>query len=88
MNSYLVIGVILVVILLFLLKGVPLKAVRLLSSGLVKVLIGALLLFFLNVFGANFGLHVPINLFTVFVSGFLGLPGLASLVAIHIILLP
>ncbi|TCT24662.1 inhibitor of the pro-sigma K processing machinery [Melghiribacillus thermohalophilus] len=88
MDAYLIIGVILGVILLLFVVGVPTKIFKYLSQGVIKIVIGALLLFFLNVFGANFGIHVPINLFTTLITGFLGLPGLASLVAIHMIVFP
>ncbi len=79
---------IVVAIVLILLKGIPVQTLRILSQGVVKILIGALILFFLNVFGANFGLHIPINLFTTVISGFLGVSGVTSLFAIHMFLLP
>lgn len=69
-------------IVLFLLVGTPLKPIRFVGQGIVKLLIGALLLFFLNVLGNQFGIHIPINLATSAVSGFLGIPGLCALVAI------
>lgn len=71
----------LIVILLFI--GAPVKPVRYIGQGVIKILIGALFLFFLNAFGNQFGIHVPINLVTASVSGFLGIPGLCSLVAIQ-----
>ncbi|MBY0121974.1 pro-sigmaK processing inhibitor BofA family protein [Bacillus sp. S/N-304-OC-R1] len=70
-------------ILLLLFIGTPLKPVKMVGQGVIKVLIGALFLFFLNTFGNQFGIHVPINLVTASVSGFLGIPGLFSLVAIQ-----
>lgn len=70
-------------ILLLLLIGTPLKPVKMIGQGVIKVLIGALFLFFLNTFGNQFGIHVPINFITASVSGFLGIPGLFSLVAIQ-----
>lgn len=75
------------IIILLLTVGAPVKPMKLLGQGSVKLVIGVLLLFFVNVFGANFGIHVPINLFTALVSGILGLFGVASLVAIHIFIL-
>lgn len=71
-------------IVLVLLMGAPLKPIRIVGQVFVKVLIGALFLFFLNAFGASFDLHVPINLVTSTVSGLLGLPGLAALVLIEL----
>jgi inhibitor of the pro-sigma K processing machinery len=50
---------------------------------MVKLLIGALFLFFLNVAGNRYGIHVPINFATSAISGFLGIPGLFALVAIQ-----
>lgn len=69
-------------IVIFLLVGAPLKPLRWMGQGVVKLLIGALLLFFLNILGNQFGIHIPINLATSAVSGFLGIPGLFALVAI------
>jgi inhibitor of the pro-sigma K processing machinery len=72
-----------VLILLLLSIGTPFKPVRFIGQGVIKVLIGALLLFFLNVLGNQIGLHVPINFITSAISGLLGLPGLFALVAIQ-----
>lgn len=71
----------LIILLLFI--GAPLKPVRFIGQGVIKLLIGALFLFFLNAFGNQFGIHVPINLITSSISGFLGIPGLFALVAIQ-----
>jgi inhibitor of the pro-sigma K processing machinery len=72
---------VLVFLLLFL--GAPAKPLRVISQGVIKIVIGAFLLFFLNVLGNQFGVHVPINLMTSAVSGLLGIPGLCALVAIE-----
>ena len=69
-------------ILLFLFVGTPIKPIRYIGQGIIKLLIGALLLFFLNTLGNQFGVHVPINIATSAVSGFLGIPGLAALVVV------
>lgn len=60
------------------------KVFRFIGQALMKLMIGALLLFFLNAVGNQFGLYVPINFMTAFVSGFLGLPGVAALTAIQL----
>jgi len=77
--------VVLIVLLLFI--GAPVKPTRVLGHSMVKLGIGVLFLFFFNVFGATFGLHIPINLFTVIVSGLLGLFGVASLAAVQVFLI-
>jgi len=84
LNSLFVIGAIVACIILLLLVGAPLKSTRFLGQGVVKLGIGILFLFFFNVFGGSLGLHIPINAFTVVVSGFLGVFGIASLTAIQL----
>jgi inhibitor of the pro-sigma K processing machinery len=87
MNPTLVITSMVVLIVVLLVVGAPIKPMRFLGQGAVKLVIGVLLLFFFNVFGASLGLHLPINIFTALTIGFLGLPGLASLTALHIFVL-
>lgn len=87
MSSTLVISIMVVLIVILLFVGAPVKPMRFFANSTVKIGIGILFLFFFNVFGASFGLHIPVNLFTVIVSGFLGLFGLGSLAAIHLFVL-
>ncbi|WP_010094922.1 pro-sigmaK processing inhibitor BofA family protein [Ornithinibacillus scapharcae] len=88
MDSTIIIGIMVAVIVLLLFVGASFKPLRFITTGTVKLGIGILFLFFFNVIGGSFGLHIPINLFTAVVSGFLGLFGVASLAAIHMIILP
>ncbi|MBM7572481.1 pro-sigmaK processing inhibitor BofA family protein [Aquibacillus albus] len=87
MDTTVVITSLIVLIALLLIVGAPLKPMQFLAQGSVKLVIGVLFLFFFNVFGASIGLHIPINVFTAIIAGFLGLPGLASLTALHIFVL-
>lgn len=70
-------------ILLLLVLGAPLKPIRWIGQGVIRLMIGALLLFFLNAFGSLVDINIPINIITASVSGFLGIPGLISLIAIE-----
>lgn len=72
-------GVIIVVMFI----GAPLKPFRFIGQGIIKILIGALFLFFLNALGTSIGLYIPINLATATVSGILGIPGVLALIAIE-----
>lgn len=83
MEPIIVISILGGLILVLLFSGAPFKPVRFLGQAVVKLLIGALFLFFLNAAGNSFGIHVPINFATSAVSGFLGIPGLFALVAIQ-----
>lgn len=87
MGSTWVIFIMVGLIILLLFVGAPVKPLRFIANSTVKLGIGILFLFFLNVFGGAIGLHVPINLFTVVVSGFLGVFGVASLAAIHLFII-
>ena len=83
MEPLMVVSIIFILIVLLLLMGTPSKPLKFLGSLFTKVVIGGMLLFFLNAFGSNFGLHVPINAVTAGVAGILGVPGLLSLAAIQ-----
>jgi len=87
MSSLWVIGLMIVLIVVLLFVGAPIKPVRLAGQAMVRVGIGVMLLFFFNVFGGTLGLYIPINLFTTLVSGFLGIFGIVSLAAIHFFLI-
>lgn len=84
--SVLIVGIIGLLFLL-LIVGAPFKPLKWLGSILMKVIIGSVLLFFVNAFGTSFGLHIPINLFTSSIAGLLGLPGLTALVIIKTMIL-
>lgn len=83
MEPIIVIAVLGGLIVLLLFAGTPIKPVRFVGQAAIKILIGALFLFFLNAAGNRYGIHVPINFATSAVSGFLGVPGLFALVAIQ-----
>lgn len=87
MSSVVVISIMIAMIILLLLLGAPVKPTRFIAQSTVKLGIGILFLFFFNVFGGSIGLHIPINLFTVIISGFLGLFGVTSLAAIQIFII-
>ncbi|SFE64057.1 pro-sigmaK processing inhibitor BofA family protein [Alteribacillus iranensis] len=73
---------------LFLLLGPSTKWMKWTGSIFVRLVVGAVALFLLNVFGGVFEYHLPINLFTVSVSGLLGFPGVLMLVAVDLFILP
>lgn len=83
MNPILIIAVLGGLIMLLLFSGAPIKPARFVGLAAIKILIGALFLFFLNTLGNQYGIHVPINFITSAISGFLGIPGLFALVAIQ-----
>lgn len=69
---------------LLLVIGLPSTPLKLVGKLMTRLIVAVLLLFFVNLFGAQFGLHVPINGFTALISAALGVPGVLSLTAIHL----
>lgn len=62
---------------------VPVKFVlKLIYNGI----IGGIMLWFLNIVGSYFGLHIAINPVTALVAGFLGVPGVILLVVLKYVL--
>ncbi|WP_096186123.1 pro-sigmaK processing inhibitor BofA family protein [Evansella halocellulosilytica] len=88
MEPVLVITLLGSLIFLLLILGAPMKPLRWIGQGAIKLLIGALLLFFLNAFGTLIGYSLPINIFTATVSGFLGVPGIIALIFADMLLIP
>ena len=62
---------------------VPLK--KILKLVLNSVL-GGLVIFIINLVGANFGFHVGLNIFTSILVGLLGLPGAVILIIIKLLI--
>ena len=75
-------------IFLLLIVGAPLKPIKWVGKGAIRLLIGALMLYFLNVFGNIIEYSLPINFFTAGVTGFLGIPGLITLILTDLLFIP
>ncbi|MDQ0176337.1 pro-sigmaK processing inhibitor BofA family protein [Bacillus chungangensis] len=88
MSPIIIISIFVGLIFILLAFGATKKPLRIVGQSMMKLLIGALLLFFLNLAGSKIGIHVPINFATSVVSGFLGIPGVLALVAIQRFILP
>lgn len=71
-----------ILILILLVIGAPIKPIQFVGNIAVKLIIGALMLFFVNAIGTFVNFHIPINGVTAAVSGFLGVPGVVLLIAI------
>lgn len=60
---------------------------RWLGKGIVRLAIGAFLLFVFNLFAGTYDFQIPLNLVTVGVSGVLGIPGIMGLICIKLFIL-
>ncbi|MEY8351579.1 pro-sigmaK processing inhibitor BofA family protein [Bacillus cereus] len=88
MNSTLVIGGILTLVFILLIFGASTKPLQFIGKLFVKVMVGVVLLFAVNVVGTYLGFHIPINLGTASVSSVLGIPGVCALVIIKLYIMP
>ncbi|MEN1939328.1 pro-sigmaK processing inhibitor BofA family protein [Paenibacillus sp. 102] len=88
MNSTLVIGGMLTLVFVLLVFGASMKPLQFIGKMFVKVIIGVVLLFAVNVIGTYFGFHIPINLGTASISSILGIPGICALVIIKLYIMP
>lgn len=83
MNQTIIIfSVAFIIVMLLLIKGVK-KTGKIIGSLIVKGIIGVLILYTLNVVGAQKGIHIPINEITASISALLGIPGIVALVVIQ-----
>ena len=49
-------------------------------------ILGGVVIFIINVIGANFGFHIGLNFFTSILIGLLGLPGVVCLIIIKLLI--
>jgi inhibitor of the pro-sigma K processing machinery len=62
------------------------KPLKLISKLIINSLIGIVLLLIANYGGSFFGFELPINIITILVAGFLGIPGILLLVCFQLLL--
>jgi inhibitor of the pro-sigma K processing machinery len=74
------------VFLIWIIGKILLKPIKLVVKLLYNSIIGLVLLLVLNFVGGFFGLTIAINLVTVLVAGFLGVPGLILLLVLQYLL--
>ncbi len=65
---------------------VVLKPVKILWKLIMNSIIGLILLLLVNYGGAHFDFLLPINIITILVAGFLGIPGILLLICFQLLL--
>lgn len=75
-----ILGIVVLFIIVNLIKA-PIKIIiKLIANGVV----GVILLYVVNLIGANFGIQIGINFVTALISGILGIPGVIALILIQL----
>ncbi|PKM75776.1 MAG: SigmaK-factor processing regulatory BofA [Firmicutes bacterium HGW-Firmicutes-15] len=84
-TNIIIAGLFLLVI-IFIMAQLIMKPVKLLWKLIINSAIGLILLLMANYGAAYFGFALPINIITVLVAGFLGIPGILLLVCFQLLL--
>ncbi len=74
------------IVIVFIIAQVIMKPIKLLWKIILNSVIGLVLLMVVNYLGAYFAFNLPINIITVLIAGFLGIPGILLLVAFQLLL--
>lgn len=78
---------ILVLIILYVIAKVFMQPIKLLWKLVINSAIGIILLLIVNYVGAYVDFSLPINIITVLVAGFLGLPGILLLICFQLLMM-
>ena len=70
----------------FLFGRLLVKPMKFILKLLLNSIIGAVLIFLINLIGANFSFHIGLNVVTSVVIGILGIPGAVLLVVLKLII--
>ena len=74
-------------IMVFILIGklfvIPIKKI---AKLIANSILGAILIYIINVIGANYSFHIGLNWWTILCSGFLGIPGVILIIIIKLVL--
>lgn len=62
------------------------KPIRFLLKLLINTVLGFVLLWLINFFGGSFGIELQLTLLNALIVGFLGIPGVLLLLALHFFL--
>lgn len=71
---------------LFLFGRIFIVPIKKILKLVLNSVIGGVVIFLINLVGANFGFHIGLNFFTSVLVGLLGLPGVVVLVIIKLLL--
>jgi len=74
------------VVIIFIIAQLIMKPIKLVWKLVINSIIGLVLLMLTNYIGAYFDFSLPLNIMTVLISGFLGIPGILLLICFQLLL--
>ncbi len=81
-----IIAALFMLVILYLIAQVLLKPIKLLWKLILNSAIGLILLLTINFLGAYFSFILPVNIITILIAGFLGIPGLLLLICFQLLM--
>ncbi len=81
-----IIAALFMLVILYLIAQVFLKPIKLLWKLIINSAVGLVLLLIINFIGAYFSFILPVNLITILIAGFLGIPGLLLLICFQLLM--
>ncbi len=87
MDLNIIIAFVLGLLLIYLIGRVMLIPLKLVFKLLINAVVGGVVLWIINYFGAYINIHIPLNPVTALTVGFLGIPGVVLLFVIQQIIL-
>lgn len=81
-----IMAVLFLAVIIFIIAQLIMKPIKLIWKLLINSVIGLALLMMANFAGAYFDFALPVNIITVLISGFLGIPGILLLICFQLLL--
>ena len=72
---------------IFIIGKIFIVPIKVIMKLILNTILGAILLYIINIIGASFNFHIGINLVTTLVTGILGIPGVILLILLQIFIL-
>lgn len=85
-TTNLVMAIIFLLVIVLIIAQLIMKPLKLVWKLLINSVIGLVLLMLTNYIGAFFNFSLPLNILTVLISGFLGVPGILLLICFQLLL--
>ena len=83
-----IIAVLFLLVILYIVAQVFIKPVKLFWKLLINSALGLILLLIVNYPAAYFDFSLPVNIISVLIAGFLGIPGIILLICLQLLLIP
>lgn len=82
-----IIAALFLLVIIYIIAQIIMKPIKLLWKLIFNSAIGLVLLIVSNYLGAYFDFSIPINIITILIAGFLGLPGIFLLICFQLIMM-